>query len=284
MGDPLSRRSIDGTHRYLDDENPSPHRPNQNLHLKLVSPGLGSKVQGFRKGVNAKSGLRIRKPSPARSPDPEISESSAPAAGPRYISMPHARPFPYHKGSLSLRDCPDQGRDIFWIVLSVGINRDGPVRYPENCGKPCKQRSSFALILFIAYNCDARKGTKDIGSGVCRSIIHHNHGQPELETFLYDPPHFRSMIIGGNDNGTAKRYGHKMRGPGNTGVRPGGIFISIPPQGSVKTTYQLPPPPPPKPLPEEPPPPKPPPLPPPLLPLGAENMAELRSEVTELRE
>jgi len=45
--------------------------------------------------------------------------------------------------------------------------------------------------------------------------------------------------------------------------------------------YQLPPPPPPKPPPEEPPPPKPP---PPPLDLGAENIAEPRFEVTELRE
>jgi len=57
VGNPLFRRPIDGMHRYLDDGNPKPHCPNQNLHLKLVSPGLGSKVQGFRKGVNPKSGL-----------------------------------------------------------------------------------------------------------------------------------------------------------------------------------------------------------------------------------
>jgi hypothetical protein len=41
------------------------------------------------------------------------------------MSHPHA--FPYHKGSLPPWDCLNQGRDIFWIVLPVGINRDGPV-------------------------------------------------------------------------------------------------------------------------------------------------------------
>ncbi len=107
-------------------------------------------------------------------------------------------------------------------------------------------------------HCYAREGSENRGSGVCRAVIHHNHRQLELEAFLDDPPHLRPMVISGNNDGTPKRYIH--------------------------TAYQLPPPPPPKPPPEEPPPPKPPPLPPPLLPLGAENMAELRFEVTELRE
>jgi hypothetical protein len=57
MGNPLFRRSIDGMYRCFDDGNPTPHCPNQNLHLKLESFGLGPKVQGFRKGVNPKSGL-----------------------------------------------------------------------------------------------------------------------------------------------------------------------------------------------------------------------------------
>jgi hypothetical protein len=57
VGDPLFRGPIEGTHRCLDDRNPIPHCPNQNLHLKLVSPGLGPEVQGFRKGVNPKPGL-----------------------------------------------------------------------------------------------------------------------------------------------------------------------------------------------------------------------------------
>jgi hypothetical protein len=72
----------------------------------------------------------------------------------------------------------------------------------------------------MAYHCYARKGGEDIGSGVCRSIIHHNHRQPELKTFLDDPPHLRPMVISGNDNGTAKRYGHEMRDPGSK------VFIS----------------------------------------------------------
>jgi hypothetical protein len=57
MGNPLFRRAINGTYRYLDDGNPAPHCPNQNLHLKLESLGPGPKVQGFRKGVNPKSRL-----------------------------------------------------------------------------------------------------------------------------------------------------------------------------------------------------------------------------------
>jgi hypothetical protein len=57
MGDSLFKRPIEGTHRCLDDGNSKPHCPNQNLHLKLVSLGFGPKVQGFRKGVNPKSGL-----------------------------------------------------------------------------------------------------------------------------------------------------------------------------------------------------------------------------------
>ena len=65
MGDPLLTRPIDGMHRRLDDGNSTPNCQNQNLHLKLVSPGPGPKAQGFRKGINAKSGLRIGKPSPA---------------------------------------------------------------------------------------------------------------------------------------------------------------------------------------------------------------------------
>jgi hypothetical protein len=133
--------------------------------------------------------------------------------------MPHPFPLPYHKGSLSLRDCPDQrnqGRDIVWIVLPVGINRDGPVCELESCGEPCKQGSSFTLILFMVYHCYVRNGSEDIWSGVCRSIIHHNHWQPELEAFLDDPPHLRPMVISGNDNSTVKRYGHEMRNPGST--------------------------------------------------------------------
>jgi hypothetical protein len=122
--------------------------------------------------------------------------------------MPHPFPFPDHKGSLLPRNCPDQGKDIFRIMLPVGINRDGPVREPESCGEPCEQRSPFTLILLVAYNGDARKGSQNRGSGVCRSIVHHNHGQPELEAFLDDPSDLRPMVIGRNDNGTAKRCGH----------------------------------------------------------------------------
>jgi hypothetical protein len=219
VGNPFSGNPIEGTYRRLDDGNSTPHCPNQNLHLKLVSLGLGPKTQGFRKGVNPKSGLGIGKPFPARSPDPKVSESSAPAAGPGYISMPHPFPLPYHKGSLPLRDCldqGDQGRDIFRIVLPIGINRDGPVRELESCGKPCKQRGPFTLILLMAYHCYARKGSEDRGSGVCRSVIHHNDRQPELEAFFDDSPHLRLMVISGNDNSTAKRYGHEMRNPGST--------------------------------------------------------------------
>jgi hypothetical protein len=57
MGNPPFRRSIDGMHRCLNDRNPRPHCPNQNLHLELESLGFGLKVKGFRKGINAKSGL-----------------------------------------------------------------------------------------------------------------------------------------------------------------------------------------------------------------------------------
>jgi hypothetical protein len=91
----------------------------------------------------------------------------------------------------------------------------------------------------MAYHCYARKGSEDRGSGVCRSVIDHNHRQPELEALLDYPPHLRPMVIGGNDNGIAKRYGHEMRDPGSTGVYLGGILISIPPQGSVKTFRKL---------------------------------------------
>jgi hypothetical protein len=52
-------------HRRFDDGNSTPHSPNQNLYLELVSPGLGSKVKGFGKGVDPKPGLGIGKPSPA---------------------------------------------------------------------------------------------------------------------------------------------------------------------------------------------------------------------------
>jgi hypothetical protein len=130
--------------------------------------------------------------------------------------MPHPHPFPYHKGSLPLRDCLDQRKDIVWIVLPVGINSDGPVRELESFGKPCKQRSPFTLILPMVDHCYARKGSENRGSGVCRSIIHHNHRQPEREAFLDDPPHLRPVVISGNDNSTAKRYGHEMRNPGST--------------------------------------------------------------------
>jgi len=129
--------------------------------------------------------------------------------------MPHSFPLPYHKGPLPLRDCLDQGRDIVWIVLPVGINRYRPVRERKSCGKPCKQGSSLALILLMAYHCDARKGSEHRGGGVCRTIIYHNHRQPELEAFLDDSPHLRPMVIGGNDNGIATRYGHEMRNPGS---------------------------------------------------------------------
>jgi len=65
MRDPLPNRPIEGMHRDLNNGNPTPYCPNQNLHLKLVSPGLGPKVKGLRKGVNPQSGLGIGKPSPA---------------------------------------------------------------------------------------------------------------------------------------------------------------------------------------------------------------------------
>ena len=57
MGNSLFRRPIDGMYRRLDDGNSRPHCPNQNLHLELESLGFGLKVKGFRKGINAKSGL-----------------------------------------------------------------------------------------------------------------------------------------------------------------------------------------------------------------------------------
>ncbi len=57
MGNPFFRRPIDGMYRCLNDGNPTPNCPNQNLHLELESLGLGPKVQGFRKRVNPKPGL-----------------------------------------------------------------------------------------------------------------------------------------------------------------------------------------------------------------------------------
>ncbi len=57
MRNSLFRRPINGMYRCLDDGNPAPHCPDQNLHLELESPGLGPKVKGFWKGINPKSGL-----------------------------------------------------------------------------------------------------------------------------------------------------------------------------------------------------------------------------------
>jgi hypothetical protein len=68
----------------------------------------------------------------------------------------------------------------------------------------------------MVYHCETRKGSEDIGSGVCRSIIHHDHRQPELETFFNDPTHPCAMVIGRNDNGTPKRYIHEKRNPEST--------------------------------------------------------------------
>ncbi len=252
MGDSLLARPIDSMHRRLDDRNPTPNRKNQNFHLKLVSPCPRPKAQRFSKGINAKSGLRIGKPSPARCPDPEVGESSAPATGPRYIPISHPYPLPYHQGPLPFGHSADQRRNIFRIVLSVGINRDRPVRERKSRLKPRKQRSSLSLILLVAHHCDTGKGSKDTGSGICRSIIHYNHGQPEPKTFFNDRSHPCPMVISGNDNDAPKRRIH--------------------------TIYQLPPPPPPKPPPEKPPPP------PPPLPLGAENIADPRLDVIELKE
>ncbi len=57
MGNPLFRRPIDGMYRCLDDGNPTPNCPNQDLYLKLESPGFGPKVKGFREGINPKPRL-----------------------------------------------------------------------------------------------------------------------------------------------------------------------------------------------------------------------------------
>jgi hypothetical protein len=68
----------------------------------------------------------------------------------------------------------------------------------------------------MVYHCDTRKGSEDIGSGVCRSIIHHDHRQPELETFFNDPTYPCPMVISRNDNGTPKRHIHEKRNPEST--------------------------------------------------------------------
>jgi hypothetical protein len=65
MRDPLPNRLIEGMHRDLNDGNPMPYSPDQNLHLKLVSPGSGSKVKDLREGVDSQSRLAIGKPSSA---------------------------------------------------------------------------------------------------------------------------------------------------------------------------------------------------------------------------
>jgi hypothetical protein len=57
----------------------------------------------------------------------------------------------------------------------------------------------------MAYNCNARKRSENLGSGVCRSIIHHNDRQPKLEGFLYYPPHLTPMVVSRNDNGIVER-------------------------------------------------------------------------------
>jgi hypothetical protein len=51
VGNPLFRRPIEGMHRDLEDRNPTPNCPNQNLHLKLISHGFDTKVEDFRKRV-----------------------------------------------------------------------------------------------------------------------------------------------------------------------------------------------------------------------------------------
>jgi hypothetical protein len=101
-------------------------------------------------------------------------------------------------------------------VLAVGVNRDRPVREREGGGKPCQQSGSFALILLMVSHGYARKRSENRRSGVCRTIIDHDDRQPELKTFLDDPTHLRTMVINGNNNGTAKRCGHEKRNPGTT--------------------------------------------------------------------
>jgi hypothetical protein len=62
----------------------------------------------------------------------------------------------------------------------------------------------------------ARKGSENRGSGICGTIIHHNHGYPEPEAFLHDSTHPCPMVISGNDNGKPKRYIHEIRDPETT--------------------------------------------------------------------
>lgn len=71
--------------------------------------------------------------------------------------MLHLFPSPYYEWALPCRDCIDQGKDIFWIMLSICIDCDSPIRHLENRGKPCQQRSSFPLVLLVAYHCCAGK-------------------------------------------------------------------------------------------------------------------------------
>jgi hypothetical protein len=57
----------------------------------------------------------------------------------------------------------------------------------------------------MAYNSNSRKRSEDLGSGVCRSIIHYNDRQPEPEGLLYYPPYLPPMVVSRNDNGKAER-------------------------------------------------------------------------------
>ncbi len=70
MGYPVRR--VCDTDGHLNDGNFIPVGFDKHLHLKLIPPGTGFQVQGFRQGIDAEPTLGIPDPGTARCRDPQV--------------------------------------------------------------------------------------------------------------------------------------------------------------------------------------------------------------------
>ena len=89
MGDPLHPRGVADADRRLDDGNPRPPGPDENLHFELETPGPNPETRRLRQRIDAHPALGVGQNRPAGAPDPEVREFPPEAARPGDILPGH---------------------------------------------------------------------------------------------------------------------------------------------------------------------------------------------------
>ncbi len=176
---PLHPGRVGDADRRLDDGNPGPPGPDEDLHLELEAARPDPEPRGLRQGVDPHPALRIGQRRPAGAPDPEIGELPPEAARPGDVRADHPLPPADDDGADPGGDRPDQAGAVSGVVLPVGVQRDGPVGLSREGRKAGQEGRPLAAVFFMPDHGDPLDPFEVCGRPIGRTVVDDPDRKPQ---------------------------------------------------------------------------------------------------------